>query len=188
VICAVFLSVRFFYARLFSASLSDVWDNCVMHILQITIKFIAVRALFAFAAALFSLQTHAQTVPDVKVEAAWVRGTAEGQSGTGGFMTLTSKESLRLVGLASPVAGIVEIHEMKMENDVMKMRALPGLDLPAGKAVEFKSGGNHMMLMDLKQALKHGSTVPVTLTFADAQGKQSTMTVQMPVAFRAPKP
>jgi periplasmic copper chaperone A len=155
---------------------------------QNTIKFIAAQALFTWTIALFTSQTHAQTTPDVKVEAAWVRGTAEGQSGTGGFMTLTAKESLRLVGLASPVAGVVEVHEMKMENDVMKMRALPSLALPAGKAVEFKSGGNHIMLMDLKQALKHGSTVPVTLTFADAQGKQSSLTVQMPVAFRAPKP
>jgi periplasmic copper chaperone A len=155
---------------------------------QNTIKFIAARAVFIWVVALFFSQTYAQTPPEVKVEAAWVRGTAEGQSGTGGFMTLTAKESLRLVGLASPVAGIVEIHEMKMENDVMKMRALPSLALPAGKAVEFKSGGNHIMLMDLKQALKYGSSVPVILTFADTQGKQSTLTVQMPVAFKAPKP
>ena len=155
---------------------------------QTTIKFIAIQVINAWTIALFASQTYAQTSPDVKVDAAWVRGTAEGQSGTGGFMTLTAKESLRLIGLASPVAGLVEVHEMKMENDVMKMRALPGLDLPAGKAVEFKSGGNHIMLMDLKQTLKYGSKVPVTLTFADAQGKQSTMTVQMPVAFKAPKP
>ncbi len=119
---------------------------------------------------------------------AWVRATAEGQSGTGGFMTLTAKQPMRLVGVASPVAGVGEVHEMKMEGDVMKMRALPGLDLPAGKAVELKSGGTHMMLMDLNQTLKYGTTVPVTLTFADAQGKQSQLTVQMQVSFRPPKP
>ncbi len=156
--------------------------------IQNTIKFIATQAVIAWTIAIFSSQAYAQTPAEVKVEAAWLRATVEGQSGTGGFMTLTANEPLRLVGLASPVAGIVEMHEMKMENDVMKMRALPSLTLPAGKAVELKSGGNHIMLMDLKQALKYGSNVPVTLTFADTQGKQSSLTVQMPVAFKAPKP
>jgi periplasmic copper chaperone A len=154
-----------------------------------TIKIVAGCALFYWSAAIISVNSMAQTEPEVSVTQAWVRATADGQSGTGGFMTLTAKQALRLVGVASPVAGVAELHEMKMEGDVMKMRALPnGLDLPAGKAIEFKSGGNHLMLMDLNQTLKYGSTVPVTLTFADAQGKQSKLTVQMPVAFRAPKP
>ncbi len=153
-----------------------------------TIKLIAAPAIFYWATALFSINSMAQTAPEVSVANAWVRATAEGQSGTGGFMTLTAKQPMRLVGVASPVAGVGEVHEMKMEGDVMKMRALPGLDLPAGKAVELKSGGTHMMLMDLNQTLKYGTTVPITLTFADAQGKQSQLTVQMPVAFRAPKP
>lgn len=156
--------------------------------LSITINSIAARAVFTASIALFSLQIAAQTAIDIKIEGAWVRGTAEGQSGTGAFMTLTAKEPMRLVGVASPVAGVAEIHEMKMENDVMKMRAISSLDLPAGKAVEIKSGGYHLMLMDLNQTLKYGATVPVTLTFADAQGKQTKQTVQMPVAFRAPKP
>jgi periplasmic copper chaperone A len=153
-----------------------------------TINSIAVRAVFTASIALFSLQIAAQTATDIKIDGAWVRGTAEGQSGTGAFMTLTAKEPMRLVGVASPVAGVAEIHEMKMENDVMKMRSITSLDLPAGKAVEIKSGGYHLMLMDLNQTLKYGATVPVTLTFADAQGKQTKQTVQMPVAFRAPKP
>jgi periplasmic copper chaperone A len=159
-----------------------------MHYCSKIIKFIAASAIFYWAIAYFSVNSLAQTAPEVSVTQAWVRATAEGQNGTGGFMTLTAKQAMRLVGVASPVAGVGEVHEMKMEGDVMKMRALPGLDLPAGKAVELKSGGTHMMLMDLNQTLKYGTTVPVTLTFADAQGKQSQLTVQMPVAFRAPKP
>lgn len=162
--------------------------NTIMLKLSNTMNFIAVRAVFTAYLALISSQTMAQTAADVKVEGAWVRGTAEGQSGTGAFMTLTAKEPLRLVGVASPVAGVAEIHEMKMDNDVMKMRAITSLDLPAGKAIEIKSGGYHLMLMELNQTLKYGATVPVTLTFSDAQGKQSKQTVQMPVAFRAPKP
>jgi periplasmic copper chaperone A len=153
-----------------------------------TINFITARAVFAALMALFSLQIMAQAAPEIKIEGAWVRGTAEGQSGTGAFMTLTAKEPMRLIGVASPVAGVAEIHEMKMENDVMKMRSITSLDLPAGKAVEIKSGGYHLMLMDLNQTLKYGAAVPVTLTFADAQGKQTKQTVQIPVAFRAPKP
>jgi periplasmic copper chaperone A len=156
--------------------------------MPVTIKTIVSYILLMWTTALFSVNLMAQTEPEVSVTHAWVRATAEGQTGTGGFMTLTAKQPVRLIGVASPAAGVGEVHEMKMEGNVMKMRALPGLDLPAGQAVELKSGGNHMMLMDLKQTLKYGTTVPVTLTFADAQGKQSQLTVQMPVSFRAPKP
>jgi periplasmic copper chaperone A len=159
-----------------------------MHYFPITINLIAARAILCWAVALLPLYSAAQAEPEVSVTNAWVRATAEGQSGTGGFMTLTAKQPLRLVAVTSPAAGVGEVHEMKMEGDVMKMRALSGLDLPAGKAVELKPGGTHIMLMDLNQTLKYGSTVPVTLTFADAQGKQSKLTVQMPLSFRPPKP
>jgi periplasmic copper chaperone A len=156
--------------------------------MPITIKSIAAHAIFISATALFSANSVAETEAQVSVTHAWVRATAEGQTGTGGFMTLTAKQPMRLVGVASSVAGVGEVHEMKMQGDVMQMRALTGLDLPAGKTVELRPGGTHMMLMDLNQTLKYGTTVPVTLMFADAQGKQSKLTVQMPVAFRAPKP
>jgi periplasmic copper chaperone A len=156
--------------------------------MPVTIKPIAAYVLLMWTIALFCVHSMAQEAPEVSVTHAWVRATAEGQTGTGGFMTLTAKQPMRLIGVASPAAGVGEVHEMKMEGNVMKMRALPGLDLPAGQAVELKSGGTHMMLMDLNQTLKYGTTVPVILTFADAQGKQSQLTVQMPVSFRAPKP
>jgi copper(I)-binding protein len=80
-----------------------------------------------------------------------------GQKGTGAFMKLTAKDGAKLVGASSPVAGVTEVHEMKMEGDVMKMRAVPALDLPAGKPVELKPGGYHVMLMDLKAPLAKGS-------------------------------
>jgi hypothetical protein len=80
------------------------------------------------------------------------------------------------------VAGIVEIHEMAMEGNVMKMRALPaGLDLPAGKSVELKPGGYHVMLMDLKKELKAGDTVPVTLVIEGADKKRETVEIKAPV-------
>mgnify|MGYP000594355482 CR=1 FL=1 len=90
-----------------------------------------------------------------------------------------------LVG-QSPAAGVAEVHEMKMEGDVMKMRAIPALDLPAGKTVELKPGGYHVMLMDLKAPLAKDTTVPVTLMFKDAKGADSRMDVQVPVSATAP--
>jgi periplasmic copper chaperone A len=123
----------------------------------------------------------------VKVEKAWVRATTEGQRATGGFMTLTAPTALRLVAVASPVAGVAEVHEMKMDGEVMRMRPVAdGVPLPAGVAVELKPGGFHVMLMDLKAGLPKDSTVPVTLTFKDAAGKTSQQTLQVPVQLPLP--
>ena len=123
----------------------------------------------------------------ITISNAWARATVQGQKATGAFMTVTSKENAKLVAVSSPVAGIVEIHEMKMEKDVMKMSALPnGLDLPAGKAVELKPGGFHIMLMDLKLSLTKDVAVPLTLTFQDSSGKKSQQVVQVPVSVQPP--
>jgi periplasmic copper chaperone A len=124
---------------------------------------------------------------NVQVANAWIRATVPGQSGSGAFMSLTSKAAMRLVGVATPAAGVADVHEMKMEGDVMRMRAVPGgLALPAGKTVDLKSGGYHVMLMDLKQPLVAGSTVPMTLTFKDAKGKESKVDLSVPVSVTAP--
>lgn len=127
---------------------------------------------------------YAQTV---EVKDAWVRASVPSQKATGAFMKITSKEDAKLVAASSPVAGVVEVHEMKMEGDIMRMRAVAGgLDLPAGKTVELKSGGYHVMLMDLKTALKKDSTVPLTLVFKDAKGVESKVELSVPVAVTAP--
>ena len=112
------------------------------------------------ALALAAGSAHAQTV---EVREAWVRATVPGQKSSGAFMKLTAKEGTRLVGADSALAGITEVHEMKMEGDVMKMRAVAALELPAGKTVELKPGGYHVMLMDLKAPLKNDSTLPLTV-------------------------
>ena len=124
---------------------------------------------------------------NVTITNAWARATVQGQKATGAFMTLTAKDNAKLVGVSSPVAGVAEIHEMKVEKDVMKMAALPnGLDLPAGKAVELKPGSYHVMLMDLKAPLTKDSTVPVTLTFQDAKGVKSNAELKVQVGMQAP--
>lgn len=138
----------------------------------------------AIALALATGAAHAQTV---EVRDAWVRVSVPGQTATGAFMKITTGDNMKLVSAASPVAGLVEVHQMKMEGDVMKMRALRGgLDLPAGKTMELSPGGYHLMLMDLKTALPRGSTVPVTLTFKDTKGVESRMELKLPVAAVAP--
>lgn len=112
----------------------------------------------------------------------WVRGTVAQQKATGLFAKITSATGGKLVAASSPVAGVVEIHEMRMDGDTMKMRQLAqGLDLPAGKAVELKPGGYHVMLMDLKQPLKDGELVPVTLTIEGPSGKKETVELKAPV-------
>jgi len=102
---------------------------------------------------------------DIEIKAPWVRGTVAGQTATGAFMEITSKSGASLVGAASPVAGVTEVHEMKMDGGVMKMRAVARLDLPAGKPVILGPGGYHVMLMNLKQMIKTGDSVPLTLQF-----------------------
>ncbi|SDP66792.1 hypothetical protein SAMN05216303_10630 [Rhodoferax sp. OV413] len=143
-------------------------------------KFAAIAAILVCA----SGQLFAQ---NVEVSNAWARTTVPGQKGSGAFMTLTAKEAARLVSVSTPVAGVAEVHEMKMEGDVMKMRALPGgLDLPAGKPVALTPGGYHIMLMDLKAALPKDSTIPLTLVFQDAKGVQSKQELKLPIATTAP--
>ncbi len=139
-----------------------------------------------FALALLAGQAHAQATAPVAVEGAWARASVQGQKATGAFMRLTAKEGTRLVRVESAAAGVAELHEMKMEGDTMKMRAVPGIDLPAGKTVELKPGGYHVMLMDLKAPLAKGSSVPVTLVFQDAKGAEMQLPLQLPVSTQAP--
>ncbi len=137
--------------------------------------------------AILALSCGALYAQTVDIQGAWARATVPGQKATGAFMKLTAKDGTRLVGVSSPVAGVSEVHEMKMDGDVMKMRAVQGgLELPAGKAVELKPGGYHVMLMDLKAPLAKDSTVPLTLVFKDAKGVETKTEVTVPVNTAAP--
>ena len=141
----------------------------------------------ALALALLAGLAAAAARAQVTVADAWVRGTVTGQKATGAFMRLQSASDTALVAAASPVAGVVEIHEMKMDGGVMKMSAIRSLAVPAGTTTELKPGGYHVMLMELKQPLKEGETVPVTLTFEDKAGKRQAVEVRAPVrALTAP--
>lgn len=138
----------------------------------------------AVAATLFSTAALAQTV---EVKGAWVRATVQGQKASGAFMQLTAKDKTQLLSVSSPVAGVAEVHEMKMDGDVMTMRAVQGgLDLPAGKVVDLKAGGFHVMLMDLKTPLLKDTTVPLTLVFKDSKGTEFKTELKVPVRVAAP--
>ena len=138
--------------------------------------------MLRFALAALAVATCATPAfSQVTVKDPWVRATVPEQKSSGAFMQLTSPTDVRLVAVRSKVAGIAEIHEMKMEGNVMKMAAVPGIAIPAGKTVALTPGGYHVMLMDLKQQLKDGDTVPITLVVEDKDKKMQTIEVDAPV-------
>ncbi|WP_416761203.1 copper chaperone PCu(A)C [Roseateles sp. So40a] len=116
----------------------------------------------------------------VVVANAWVRATVPQQKSTGAFMQIKSPTDVKLVSVSTPAAGVAEVHEMAMDGDVMRMRPVTALPVSAGKPVELKPGGYHVMLMDLKAPLKTGDAVPLTLVFEGADKSRSTVTVQAP--------
>lgn len=127
-----------------------------------------------------------QTAKPIKVEQAWIRARLPGQDITAGYLTLTAEQAAQLVGASSTAAGHVELHEMKVDGDVMRMRAVDAIDLPAGQAVELKSGGFHMMLLDLKTPLANNTAAPLVLTFKDANGREFKEEMKVPVSTSAP--
>lgn len=136
------------------------------------------RPLLAASALSFALGAFAA---DLEVKSPWVRSTVQGQPATGAFMELSSKGGAVVVGAASPVADVVEVHQMKLAVGVMKMSAVRQLEVPAGGSVSLAPGGYHVMLMGLKQQLKPGDTVPLTLKLKGKDGKPQTVDVKAEV-------
>ena len=131
----------------------------------------------AFLAAAFVLAAsaaHAQ----VTVDKPWVRTTVAQQTTSAAYLTITSAQGGKLVDASSPIAASVEVHEMKMDGDLMKMRSVDALPLPAGQPVEFKPNGYHLMLTGLKAPLKAGDVVPIELVVEDTTGKRQTVDVK----------
>jgi copper(I)-binding protein len=131
-----------------------------------------------------SLHASAQTT----VEDAWVRATVPQQPSTGAFMRLTASTDSKLVGVQSPVAGIVQLHQSSMVDDVMSMKAVSEVALPAGKTVAIDPEGYHIMLINLTGQIKEGDTVPLTLIVEDAKGEKETIEVKATArALNAPE-
>ena len=132
-----------------------------------------------------ALSAQAANAP-VTVQGAWARPIVPGQQSSGAYMTITAREPLTLLGGESPAAGIVEIHQMKMEGEIMKMRAAGDIPLAPGKPLQLGPGGYHFMLMDLQDPFKPGTQIPFTLRFRDGKGKVSTLQLRVPVQMVAP--
>jgi copper(I)-binding protein len=111
----------------------------------------------------------------------WVRATVPQQTASGAFMQVRSADSARLVAVSSPLAASVQLHKMEMNGQMMKMREVDGIDLPAGETVNLASGGYHVMLFGLKRQLKEGDVVPLSLVVERKKGKRETIAVNAPV-------
>jgi len=132
-------------------------------------------ALMAFAT---SIQAQDAKVGAIKIENAYVRATAPGQPAAGAFMKIDNSGAAdQLVSASSPAAGEVQLHQMSMEGNVMKMGQVKDIAVPANGSVDLKPGGYHIMLMNIKAPLKVGETVPVKLKFA----KAGEVEVKLPV-------
>ena len=132
-------------------------------------------ALMAFAA---SIQAQDAKVGSIKIENAYVRATAPGQPAAGAFMKIDNSGAAdQLLSASSPAAGEVQLHQMSMEGNVMKMGQVKDIAVPANGSVDLKPGGYHIMLMNIKAPLKAGDTVPVKLKFA----KAGEVEVKLPV-------
>ncbi len=114
----------------------------------------------------------------------WAKATVPGQKVGGVYMNIVARENLRLTAVKSPAAETAEVHQMKMENGMMRMRAVTSLELPAGKTVKLEPGGYHVMLFDLKQSLVAGQKLKLELTVEDASRRQHKVAVEALVRDR----
>jgi len=142
------------------------------------------RSIALIFAACASLTAHAQTASkdtgksELKVFDVWARTTVPGASVSAAYMHIKSAKPMKLVKAESSVAGMTEIHQMSMKDGVMNMSAVDAVDIPAGKLIDLKPGGLHVMLMQLKQPIKKGDEVPLKLTFEDAAKKTIVLDVK----------
>ncbi|WP_353433119.1 copper chaperone PCu(A)C [Polynucleobacter sp. MWH-UH23A] len=148
---------------------------------QFLYKAIAISVLGLAVSAVSMAQGVTKSVKTdaIKIEGAYTRATAPGQQVAGGFMKIDNKGNVadQLLSASSPAAGEVQLHEMAMDGNVMRMRQVKDIAVPAGGSVELKPGGYHLMFMNLKGPFAAGQTVPVKLKFA----KAGEVEVKMPV-------
>ncbi|NRG19700.1 copper chaperone PCu(A)C [Rhizobiales bacterium] len=149
-------------------------------------KTLAVAAALTFA----SLSVHAEEIRigDLAVSNGWTRATPPRAVAGGGFVTITNNgsEDDLLVSASAAVSGKAELHQMSVVDNIMKMRHLPdGVPIPAGETVELKPGGFHVMFLDLKEPLKKGDTLKVSLTFEKAGTVEVPFTIEK-IGAKAP--
>jgi len=134
------------------------------------------RHILALAMAMTVGAASAQVV----VHEPWVRATVANQQASGAFMQLNASRNMKLVEARSPVAAQVEIHQMTMDHDVMKMRPVKFVPLPAGKPVALEPGSYHIMLLGLKKQIRPGDVVPLTIVIEGEDGQRQSIEVKAP--------
>lgn len=134
------------------------------------------KALFA-AAVLISAATLPAWAANISITEAWARATMPGQKVSGAYMRIQSDADARLVSASSPAVPRVEMHEMRMDGDVMRMREVKAIELPKGKTVSLEPGGYHIMLMNLTKPIAAGEIIPLILT-VESGGTQQTIEVK----------
>lgn len=146
-----------------------------------------VAAVIACAGPALPAWSHEATSRGVTVAHPWARATPGGATVGGAYLEIKTADGTadRLISLQSPAAGRVEIHTHIMDGDVMKMRRLDALDVGPGQSKVLKPGGDHVMLFDLKQPLKEGDLVKLTLVFEKAGPIDVQATVE-PVGATGP--
>ena len=144
-----------------------------------TVASLTMAAATIISATLGHAQPSVSAVAAPVVSAAWIKSTIPGSSVSAAYMQIKSATPLKLIKAESPAAGIVEIHDMKMNDGVMEMKALDVMDIPANKAVTLKPGGMHVMLMNVKKPINKGDKIPMTLTFEGANKKAVLVTLEL---------
>lgn len=155
--------------------------------MKVKLRFAALAALLVVGIAGVA-SAHDVEVGSLELSDLWTRATPPAAPAAGGFLTITNKgsEPDRLIAVSSPEAAASELHEMSMDNGVMKMRPLAnGIEIPAGGKVTLAPGGLHLMFITLKDTLKEGRKFPVTLTFEKA-GKVDTFLHIMAIGAKGP--
>lgn len=130
------------------------------------------------AALLLAFSIGACANDSISIDHAWVRATVPGQQVAAAYMDIKSTTDTALVRVESNLANRVEIHSMTMEHDIMKMRKLEELELPAGKTVSLAPGSYHLMLFDLIAPLAAGRTGKFKLYFRDGSTLSATLPIQ----------
>lgn len=132
---------------------------------------------------------HDYKLGDLQISQPWTRATASTAPSAGGFLTITNKGAApdKLIAVKSPAAEMTQIHEMKMEGDIMRMREREGgLEIAPGATVTLAPRGYHLMMMGLKAPLKQGEKVPLTLVFEKAGSVDVELAVEAMGATSAP--
>jgi copper(I)-binding protein len=143
----------------------------------------------ALAGGALAAQAHSYKLGDIDIGHPYARATAPGQPTGGAYLRLENRGAPdRLVSVTADVSRSVELHEMKMEGDVMRMRQIEAIDVPANKAVILQPGGTHIMLVGLKSPLKAGDRFPMTLKFEKAGEVKVDVSVEAPKADGPMKP